>query len=281
MNTIRSLRRRVIITCALLSLICGIAVTLYARFVHPYQPRISHRMVQLPRAHRHLDGLIIAFVSDTHIGPHFTGDDLAPVVQLLRRAKPDLVLFGGDYISESPRFLESVRAPLRDMAELSKYGAYGILGNHDLSNIRERVVDMLGHAGITVLQNDAVKIETRQGPLWIVGIDDAILGKTDLRKAFACVPADAPAIAMWHEPDHSPRAEPFGPFLLLCGHTHGGQVRIPGLGPLSLPTMGKKYVSGRYEIGDMTMFVSNGVGMYRPPVRLNCPPEVLLIRLIA
>jgi uncharacterized protein len=256
-------------------------VALYARLVHPYRPRVKHMMVQLPRAHRHLDGLTIAFVSDTHIGPHFTGDDLAPTAELLHKAKPDLILFGGDYISESPRFLESVREPLRAMADISKYGAYGILGNHDLSNIRERVVEMLRHAGITVLQNDSVKIETRQGPLWIVGIDDAILGKTDLPKAFACVPAGAPAIAMWHEPDLSPRAEPFGPFLLLCGHTHGGQVRIPGLGPLSLPTMGRKYVSGRYELGDMTMLVSNGVGMYRPPVRFNCPPEVLLVRLIA
>jgi uncharacterized protein len=280
MNHTPSIRRFLIIGF-LVSLIGGIALALYARFVHPYRPRVNHMMVQLPRAHRHLDGLTIAFVSDTHIGPHFRGDDLAPITRLLRRTKPDLMLFGGDYISESPRFLEEVREPLRDMAAISQYGAYGILGNHDLSNTRERVVEMLGRAGITVLQNDAAQIQTRQGPLWIVGIDDAILGKANLPEAFACVPAGAPAIAMWHEPDPSARAEPFGPFLLLCGHTHGGQVRIPGIGALSLPTMGKKYVSGRYEIGDMTMLVSNGIGMYRPPVRLNCPPEVLLIRLIA
>jgi len=276
----RSLRR-ILLCGTLFSILGGIAMALYARFVHPYRPRVNYMMVQLPRAHRHLDGLTIAYVSDTHVGPHFTADDLDPIVELLHRTQPELVLFGGDYISESPRFLEYVQEPLRQMAAVSQHGAYGVLGNHDLSNIRARVVDVLEDAGITVLQNDAVQLQTSRGPLWIVGIDEALLGKPDLDRAFAPVPADAPAIALWHEPDPARRVEPYGPFLLLCGHTHGGQVRLPIIGPLSLPLMGRKYVSGRYEIGDMTMLISNGIGMYRPPVRFNCPPEVLLIRLIA
>lgn len=277
----RSPLRRILKTFALVSLIGGVAVALYARFVHPYRPRVNHVMVQLPRAHRHLDGLTIAFVSDTHVGPHFTGADLTPVVELLQRAEPDLVLFGGDYVSESPRFLEYVRDPLKAMAAVSPNGAYGVLGNHDLSNIRERVLAMLHEAGITPLQNDAVEIPTRLGPLWVVGIDDALLGRPNPAEAFATVPADAPVVALWHEPDLARRLEPWSPMLLLCGHTHGGQVRLPLIGPLSLPTMGRRYVTGRYEFGDMTMLISNGIGMYRPPVRLNCPPEVLLVRMIA
>ncbi len=274
-------RRRIVTVGTLLALLAGLAVTLYARFVHPYRPRIRHVMIKLPRAHRQLDGTTIAFVSDIHIGPHYTRDNLAPTIRLLRKAKAELILFGGDYISESPRFLEYVEEPLRDMAALSPNGAYGILGNHDLSNRRGRVVETMERAGITVLANDAVEITTERGSFWLVGVDDALLGKPDLQASFAKVPADAPVIAMWHEPDLAKRIEPYGPFLLLCGHTHGGQVRLPLVGPLALPVMGREYVSGRYEIGDMPMLVSNGIGMYRPPVRLNCPPEILLVRLIA
>ena len=272
---------RILGIAGLLSIICGVAVALYARLVAPYRPRVRHVIAQLPRAHRHLDGTTIAFVSDTHIGPHFTREDLAPTIRLLRETNADLIVFGGDYISESPRFLAYAVDPLREMASLSPNGAYGILGNHDLSNIRSRIVATMEQAGITPLVNDAVEVTTDHGSFWLVGIDDALLGKPDLKQAFAKVPADAPVIATWHEPDLAERIEPYGPFLLLAGHTHGGQVRLPLVGPLALPVMGRTYISGRYKIGDMTMLVSNGIGMYRPPVRLNCPPEILLVRLIA
>lgn len=86
---------------------------------------------------------------------------------------------------------------------------------------------------------------------------------------------------MWHEPDYTERAEPYGPFLLLSGHTHGGQVRLPIVGPVATPKLGQRFISGRFQFGDMTLFVSNGIGMYRPPVRFNCPPEVILFTLVA
>lgn len=266
---------------ALITSLATIVLALLSRYVFPYRPRLNHVLVELPRAHKHLDGLTIGFVTDLHVGPHFTKDNAAPITRMLRRAKPDIVLFGGDFISESPRFLQHVQEPLRDMASTAKLGSWGVLGNHDIANIRARVMAMIEPTGIRILENESVKVDTHLGSLWIAGIDDVLLGKSDLRKTFTGVPPDEPCVAMWHEPDQVDEAEPYGPLLILSGHSHGGQVKLPLLGPIAAPQLGRKYVSGRYMIGDMTLFVSNGIGMYRPPVRFNVPPELVLIHLIA
>lgn len=261
----------------------GVAIAggLYSRFVHPFQPRLNSQVIELPRAHRHLDGLSIAFVTDIHVGPHFPATALEPVIRMLEGVRADIVLFGGDYISESPRYLPQVQEPLRRMAATARIGAWGMLGNHDIANIRGRVMAMFEPTGIRILVNESVRVETGAGPLWLVGVDDALLGSARLAESFSGVPADAPHIAMWHEPDLAEKVEPYGPLLLLAGHTHGGQVRVPLLGPVAAPKLGKRFVSGRFQIGDMTLFVSNGIGIYRPPVRFNCPPEVVVFTLMA
>lgn len=270
--------------CASIALAGGLGLAvaggLASRFVFPFRPRLNHQFIQLPRAHRHLNGVTIAFATDLHVGPHFRAADLEPSIRMLERANADIVLFGGDVISESPRYLKHVEEPLARMAATAKIGAWGMLGNHDIANIRSRVMEMMEPTGIRVLTNESVEIATGRGSLWLAGIDDALLGRADLDAAFAGVPAGAPCIAMWHEPDRAEKVVPYAPFLLLAGHTHGGQVRLPGVGPIATPKLGKRYVSGRFLFGDMTLFVSNGIGMYRPPVRFNCPPEVVLFTLV-
>src|SRR5690606_73782 len=166
------------------------------------------------------------------------------------------------------------------MARTARYGAWGVMGNHDLANLRGRVMPPLEDEGISLLANQAVAVETDRGPLWIVGVDEAILGSPDLDAAFKDVPVDAAAICLWHEPDLAEKAAPYGPFLQLSGHTHGGQVRLPIIGPLAAPNMGRKYVQGRFQIEDMELYVSRGLGVYRPPVRFNCSPELTIIRLL-
>lgn len=258
----------------------GAAIAWRARFVSPFQTQLRHIIMDVPRKHAHLDGLTIAFVSDTHIGPHFRTDDLGPAIEMLRRSRPDILLLGGDYVSESPRFIDPSVDALADMAATSKYGTWAILGNHDLANTPERVTEALEKAGIPTLINESVRVDTTKGPLWIVGIDDALLGRPDLIESFGGIPADEPTIALWHEPDLAERVVPYDPLFTLSGHTHGGQVRLPGLASAAAPRMGKRYVLGRYDINGMPLYVSSGVGMYRPPVRFNCPPEVVMITLL-
>lgn len=271
---------RFLLGATLLGGAIGIVVAWRARFITPYRARIQNVVVSLPRKHRNLSGLTIAFVSDTHVGPHFKADDLVHVAEQLERIQPDIVLFGGDYICESPRFMKQTAPMMGRMARAARLGAWGVVGNHDLANTRNRVMPPLEAEGISLLANQAVEVETDRGPLWLVGVDDALLGRPDLAAAFRDVPVDAAAICLWHEPDLAADVAPYGPFLQLSGHTHGGQVRLPFFGALSTPLMGRKYVQGRFQIEDMELYVSRGLGIYRPPVRFNCSPELTLLRLI-
>jgi predicted MPP superfamily phosphohydrolase len=277
--TFRSVRSLVALV-TLIGIVIGAVMAWRARFVVPYRARVTQVVVQVPRKHRHLTGLTIAFVTDTHVGPHFAATDLEPIVERLESIRPDIVLFGGDYICESPRFITGTAPVLGRMAKTARLGAWGVLGNHDLSNIRDRVVPPIEAEGIPMLVNQSVRIETDRGELWVIGIDDGLIGQVDLEGAFSGVPPDAASICLWHEPDRAGEAAPFGAFLQLSGHSHGGQVRIPGIGPIATPLLGKQFVEGRFDVGDMELYVSRGLGMYRPPVRFNCPPELTVIRLI-
>lgn len=268
------------ILLALAGIIAGAAIAWRARFIAPYRAEAKHVVVQVPRKHRNLAGLTVAFVTDTHVGPHFAATHLEPVVRHLEAIEPDIVLFGGDYICESPRFMASAAPVMGRMAATARAGAWGVMGNHDLSNTRTHVVPPLEAVGVRILANDAVCVETRRGELWIVGIDDGLLGDVDLDAAFSQVPPDGASICLWHEPDRVEEAAPYGAFLQLSGHSHGGQVRLTGIGPIAAPQLGKRFSLGRYLIGDMELYVSAGLGIYRPPVRFNCPPELTIIRLI-
>ncbi|MGD9715110.1 MAG: metallophosphoesterase, partial [Thermomicrobiales bacterium] len=140
-----------------------------------------------------------------------------------------------------------------------------------------QVTAALESAGIAVLRNEARPIAWQGSTLWIVGIDDSLHGRPDLDKAFCEVRAGDPALALWHEPQFAAGTAARGAIAQLSGHTHGGQVRLPGIRPVWLPQHGRRFVTGLHNVMGMPVYTSRGVGVYRPPVRLNCPPEVTLI----
>lgn len=258
------------------------ATTAYqARYVNPYRPAIERVELLLPAGHEALAGLRLAFVTDTHVGPFVSPDDLARATALLAAERPDLVLLGGDYVSESPRYAGPAAEILGALVDQAPLGGYAVLGNHDLAVGAERVTRALRQANILVLRNEATEVKTPSGPLWIAGVDEAILSVADPPATFAATPPGAATIALWHEPDEAERTATLGAFAQLSGHSHGGQVRLPGLGPLALTPGGRRYVVGLNHAAGMPIYTSRGVGVYRPPIRLNCPPEVTLITLVA
>jgi len=252
-----------------------------ARYVYPYRPVLERVELILPPDHLNLAGMSIAFIADTHVGPFIGVDDLERTVALLDGESPDLVLLGGDYVSESPRYTRDTTDVLSAVISAAPLGGYSVLGNHDLSVSKTRIEEEFGRAGIPVLRNEAAEVRYRGTSLYIGGIDETLLGDDQPGDTFAQIPDGAAAIALWHEPEFAEIAAAQGAFAQLSGHTHGGQVRLPGIGPIGLPIHGKRYVIGKGVADGMQIYASRGVGVYRPPARYNCPPEVTLITLVA
>jgi len=252
-----------------------------ARYVNPFRPKLERVSIPAPAGTTRLAGLRIGFITDTHVGPFISQDDLARATALIAAEQPDLILLGGDFISESPRYAGPTAEVLGQLVSSAPLGAYAVLGNHDLSVSASRVSAALEDAGIPVLRNDAAAIDLGGEALWIAGIDETLLGHPDPPATFSQIPDGEPAIALWHEPQFAEHAAAQGAFLQLSGHTHGGQIRLPGVGPIGLPVHGKRHVIGLTDADSMPVYTARGVGVYRPPMRFNCPPEVTIITLSA
>lgn len=277
-------RRRLLLgglSCGLAALGLS-AVTAYeARYVNPYRPVLERVELPLPIGHEALVGLRIAFLAETHVGPFISANDLARATALLAAERPDLVLLGGDYVAESPRFAGAAAEVLGALVAPAPLGGIAVLGNHDLANDAAKVTRALERVGIVVLRNRAHPVATGSDRLWVAGIDEALLARADPAATFAPIPTGAATIALWHEPDGADQTAALGAFAQLSGHSHGGQVRLPGLGPIAVPPGGRRYVVGWNRAAGMPIYTTRGIGVYRPPIRLNCPPEVTLVTLVA
>lgn len=270
---------RYVLAAAGLTAASGAAVGGWSLAIAPRRPRLERITLPAPGDHRALAGLRIGFISDTHIGPTFRGRDLAPAVALLVAQDPDLILIGGDFVSESARYGPEAAAALAPLAKRPRLGALAVLGNHDMECGAEKVRHALRDVGIRALRNEAVEIETGRGSLWIAGVDELTHHNSDAARTFRQIPDGAAVLSLWHEPDLAEQSAAYGAFAQLSGHTHGGQIRFPLVGPLVLPLFGRRYIKGRYDVDGMPLYVSRGAGVYRPPMRFRCPPEVTLITL--
>lgn len=256
-------------------LLGGGAVAWHARHRAPRDVKLRHLRIGSPS----LDSseLRIGFVTDTHVGPTVSAADLDRAMQVMMAEEPHLLLLGGDYVSESPRYLPETASTIGAYTRDLPFGALAVFGNHDYSNDAPRMERLLEAEGVRVLRNEAAELP---GPgLWIAGIDDAILSTADVARTFSQIPEGAPVVALWHEPDGADQVAPYGALLQLSGHSHGGQVRLAVLGHVAAPPGGRRYVSGVHDASGMPVYTSHGVGAYRPPVRYRCAPEVTLVNL--
>ena len=235
--------------------------------------------VGLPRLPRPFAGLRVAQISDLHFGPLVGAGAVRAAVDTVLGLQPDLVVVTGDYVST----LEHGEADLI-VQELSRLeaplGVFAVLGNHDHWTDPEVVADAIRRAGVTLLRNSSVRLDRSGEAIFLAGVDDVWEKKHDLGLALSDVPDDGCAILLAHEPDFADESSKDSRIALqLSGHSHGGQVRIPGRGPIRLPYLGQKYPEGLRQIGAMQQYTNRGIGVIFPPVRFNCRPEVTLFEL--
>ena len=227
--------------------------------------------------------LTITAIADIHAGgPNMGIERVRQVVDAANALGSDLTVLLGDYFATHRFVTERVPHPAwaAELARLkAPLGVFATLGNHDWWHDGEAVRQALGKAGITVLENAAVPLPTAAGPLWLVGIGDDMTGHAQPEKAFSGIPAEARLIVMMHDPANAP-ALPARSLVAFAGHAHGGQVRLPVFGALLTPGRApRQHAYGWLSDVPAPTFVTAGVGTSILPVRFNCPPETVVLRL--
>lgn len=275
-------RRRVLGLAGALT-IGGLAT--YGTIVEPNEISLEQLTIRINSLPPEFDGFRIALISDLHFAP-FTGKtEIAAAVTEINKLKADLVAVVGDFVTEAPfrglrasaSYAEPCAAVLSNLS--SQFGTTAVLGNHDHVTNAKMVGGALRAQNIRVLQNENFPIERAGHRLWIAGIDDALEGAADIARSLNGIPSGELTIVLVHEPDVADTVSGHQVALQLSGHSHGGQVRMPGIGPLYLPPLGRKYPAGLYRVGTTHLYTNRGIGVIGVPVRFDCPPEVTLIEL--
>ena len=225
-------------------------------------------------------------ISDIHFEGFTEPFFLRRVIADINSLQPDLVLLTGDYISFTPMSRDFVLGAMHRCSDLLRSIAcpqrFAVMGNHDSFLGAPTIGQVLAAVDIPLLVNQYVPIERAGKRLWVCGVDDPVTHVPDLDSAIPERP-DGPVLLMCHGPDYADEVivHRRGQLVdvMLSGHTHGGQVRIPFLPPYHLPAGGRKYVEGFFQLNQMQLYVNRGIGSVGVPFRLNCPPEITLFTL--
>lgn len=260
--------------CLGVSVVAGVGGPAYATLVEPRWLALEQVMVSMKGLSPEAEGLRLVLLSDLHLGPDVDREHVDRAVDLALDVEPDLILLAGDFVSE-PQAIPACEDAVSRLR--APGGVFACLGNHDHWTAPDHVADALTEAGVEVLRNRAAEVVDG---LWLAGVDDVWEEKADLDAALAPVPPGAPVVLLAHEPEFADEVAADGRVALqLSGHTHGGQVRFPLIGPPILPYLGRRYPAGLYQVGSLQLYVTRGVGLIAPPVRVNCRPEVTLVEL--
>ncbi len=249
---------------------------------------VERLTLRLPRWPQSLEGFRIAQLSDLHFGDYLQEPYFNSVVDAINREGVDLAFLTGDYVTYDAFFhktRERARALMWRCANVlgklrTRRGCYAILGNHDLAVDQREVIGSLAANNIPVLRNHAVPIGSASERFWLAGLDDAGDGLPDLRSTLCGIPPEDCVVLGVHEPDYADEVVGNNVSLQLSGHSHGGQIRIPGSGAPVLPHGARKYPMGHYRIGPMQLYTNRGIGVINIPVRLFCPPEITVLTLM-
>jgi uncharacterized protein len=252
---------------------------------HPELVRVEMPIPGLPDA---FDGFTIAQLSDFHYDELFSIVPIHKAIGIINGLQADVVVLTGDFVTvpmfavrDDPRWAKAAEPCAKLLTELrSRMGSVAVLGNHDVASDAGLVMAALRSHGIEVLRNGSQVVEKDGARLWLCGLD-SLEGQPDIVRGLSGVPKNEPVVLLVHEPDFADEASRHPVVWQLSGHSHGGQIWLPGIGAPWLPDGARKYPRGRYTVGALPLYTNIGLGTIRLPMRLNCPPEVTLFTLRA
>lgn len=241
--------------------------------------QIEQVSVTIPDLSPAFNGYKIASIADIHLGQWITPARLDGVVGLINQQHPDLVAIIGDLFSyEVGRLSGAMVASLNRLRP--KDLSVAVLGNHDHWVGEATVRQILRRSHVVDLSNDVHTLHRGGSALHVAGVDSVTLHKHRLDAVLAKLPPSGPAILLAHEPDFADVSATSGRFSLqISGHSHGGQLILPGIGTLVRGPNAKKYPLGRYRIGEMVQYTTRGLGTNVFWIRINCPPEITVFTL--
>ncbi len=233
---------------------------------------VRHNHIKSPDLPSEFDGFTILHISDMHVDMNV--EVMTRLIELLQEIDYDICVLTGDYRGKTfGSFDETLKGMARVQAHI-KQQTLGVLGNHDTIRMLPGLEDM----GITMLLNESKTIQRGDARLHFAGVDDAHYFRADnIEKAAAKIPHDEFSIMLSHTPEIYRQAAHADFNILLGGHTHGGQICLPGKIPLTLDSdLPRSLGSGAWKYHEMVGYTSVGVGASVVAVRLNCPPEITL-----
>lgn len=258
----------------------------YARFIEPFWIAVTRYRVAFPVA-----GLRVAVIGDFHVGPHKQDRFVRKAAERANRLKPDVILLVGDFLYDHRANVEHLE-PLRHLR--ARLGVFAVMGNHDSGSHHvpggahdtrtpDRTPDLdrfLTSIGIRFLRNASVRVGHGDESFAIAGVDDLWMESSDLRKTLKDVEKGEPCLLLSHQPDvildpASHRAD-----LIVSGHTHGGQMRLPWVGSLSHTPqrLNKKFDRGIFPVGKNTVLaITHGIGETFVPLRFLTRPEIMVL----
>ena len=253
----------------------------YAIEIEPTWLRFNRHPMPVPDLGLDLVGLRIIQISDLHVGKHVPMAFLKKWVDWVTAQQADLIVVTGDMVHRSQPAYTDQAAQL--VARLkAREGVLAVMGNHDWGTshlgggnewLADRVAAALAAQKVRLLRNESVAVRRGRAKLHIVGLEDYWGKRFDPDAAFAHVPTSAPCIALSHNPDTFIELLDRSAAWILSGHTHGGQVNLPLVGPLFVPVRHKQFVAGAYQIGEHHLYVNRGLG-WLIRIRFNARPEI-------
>jgi predicted MPP superfamily phosphohydrolase len=263
----------------------GVGRMAYAKQPKPSWVEITHVKLKLPRLGKAFDGFRLVQISDIHMGGWMNIRHFSNVMKLALHQGADLLALTGDFVNYYGD-LRVVAEAIEDLSEVFKTLGdvlrAGVLGNHDVRSTPGDIRKMMERHQILDLTNRVHTIMRGDERLHIAGVDDLRYGHPDLNKVVSALPKDGSAILLSHEPDFADVSAQTKCFdLQISGHSHGGQVVFPFVGPLYLPRGGQKYYSGLYQVGTMLQYTNRGIGTVAPFFRINCRAEITVFTLKA
>lgn len=279
MTKLQLSRRQFLTGLAAAPLVGVSATSAYARLIAPYHYEVSETDIFLRNLPVRFEGFRITQLTDVHHSRIVGIEEVRRVVELTNMTKPDLIALTGDYTTSYRRYIEPCAEALGSLK--APEGVWAVLGNHDHYTDRELTTRALERNHIAVLNNKNTTLRRGSDALQLSGIDDWSWAGTDWPRAFHGLHQKHPTVLLSHQPIVLDFAESEKVGLILSGHTHGGQIDLPLIGPPAahFATKDLKYAQGLFRRGETQLYVSRGTGVIGLPLRFGVRPEVAVLRL--